>query len=100
MSGAYLEHGVLAIYPFSRGFSFVLFEGPTSPFEWDTREIREKQNRNAKTLSAIKELIDSYLPMALVIEEIGKHSKRGARIKKLNSKIASLAEKEDIGLFR
>ena len=100
MKGVYLEHGVLAICPFSRGFSFVLFDGPDSPFEWGIREIKEKQKRNAKTLAAIKELVDAYFPMAVVIEELGEHSKRGTRIRKLNSNIGKLAEKEDIGLYR
>jgi len=31
---------VLSIYPNTRGFAFVLFEGPLSPFDWGVKEVR------------------------------------------------------------
>ena len=99
MNDGFLEHAVLALYPFSRGFAYVLFEGPTSPFAWDIREIKEK-HKSEKTLAEIKALIGKYLPMVVVIEEEDGKCRRGERIKKLYRKIVKLAEKEDMGLYR
>jgi len=47
---------VLSIYPFSRGFAFVFFEGSESPFDWGVKEVKEK-HKNTKTLDEIKKLI-------------------------------------------
>jgi len=91
---------VLAIYPFSRGFAFVVFEGPDSPFDWGVKEIREKQ-RNVKTLDEIKGLIDRYCPEALVIEDISDRTgRRSTRIKKLYQMIIHLAITEHLDLHR
>lgn len=91
---------VLAIYPFSRGFAFVLFEGPDSPFDWGVKEIRDKQ-RNVKTLDEIKELIDRYCPEALVMEDISDRAgRRSTRIKKLYQMINHLAITEHLDLHR
>lgn len=74
---------VLSIYPFSRGFAFVLFEGPESPFDWGVKEIKEK-HKNTKTLDEIKKIIDRLRPEVLVIEDTtGKDSRRTSRIRKL-----------------
>jgi hypothetical protein len=37
---------VMAIYPNTRGFAFVLFEGPLSPVDWQAVEIRQACSRN------------------------------------------------------
>lgn len=100
MNGATLENAVLAIYPFSRGFAFVLFAGPDAPFDWGVKEVKEK-HRNTKTLEEIKKIIDLYVPTVLVIEDTtDKESRRSSRIRNLYRKLARLAEAEDIGLFR
>ena len=68
MTDAHPQNLVLSIYPFSRGFAFVFFEGPESPFDWGVKEIKEK-HKNTKTLDEIKKLIDRYRPEVLVIED-------------------------------
>ena len=94
------ENLVLAIYPFSRGFAFVLFEGPESPFDWGVKEIREK-HRNVKTLDAIKELVDRYCPVVIVIEDVSDYAnRRSSRIKKLYRLLTHLATAEHIDLHR
>ena len=94
------ENLVLAIYPFSRGFAFVLFEGSESPFDWGVKEIREK-HRNVKTLDAIKELIDRYCPEAIVIEDTSdRANRRSSRIKKLYRMLTHLAAAEHVDLYR
>lgn len=99
-SVVYQENLVLAIYPFSRGFAFVLYEGPESPFDWGVKEIREK-HRNDKTLAAIKELIDRYSPVVMVIEDtIDRANRRSSRIKKLYRMLTHLTTAEHIDLHR
>ena len=58
---------VLALYPSTRGFGFVVFEGPRAPYDWGVKEIKEK-HKNAKTLDAMRELIERYQPEAVAIE--------------------------------
>lgn len=100
MKAKYREEPILAVYPFSRGFGFVLFEGPGSPFDWGVREIKEK-HRNVKTLDEIKKLIDRYRPEALVIEDISERpSHRSARIRKLYRMVSHLAAAEFVELYR
>ena len=100
MTDAHPQNLVLAVYPFSRGFAFVFFEGPDSPFDWGVKEIKEK-HRNTKTLDEIKKLIDRYRPEVLVIEETTDgRSHRSSRIRKLYRMMAHLAEAEYIDLHR
>lgn len=100
MRGKQRENFVLALYPFSRGFAFVLFEGPESPFDWGVKEIKEK-HRNTKTIAEIKKLIDRYRPEALIIEDTGSEKpRRGARVKKLYRTLTHLASAEFIELYR
>lgn len=91
---------VLAIYPFTRGFAFVLFEGPESPFDWGVREIKEK-HKNTKTLDAIKKLFDRYRPEVLVIEDTeSKAARRTSRIRKLYRMLMHLAIAEYVDICR
>lgn len=91
---------VLSIYPFSRGFAFVLFEGPNNPFDWGVKDIKEK-HRNEKTLDAIKELIDRYNPDAIIIEETGVGgARRSSRVRKLYRSLTHLCNTELIDLYR
>ena len=91
---------VLAIYPFSRGFAFVLFEGPESPFDWGVKEIKEK-HKNTKTLDAIKKLTERYRPEVLVIENTeNKSARRTSRIRKLYRMLMHLAIAEYIDVCR
>lgn len=100
MTDAHPQNLVLALYPFSRGFAFVFFEDPTSPFEWGVKEIREK-HKNTKTLDAIKKLIDRYRPEVLVIEDTTDGgSRRTSRIRKLYRMLVHFAEAEYIELHR
>lgn len=100
MTDAHPQNLVLAIYPFSRGFAFVYFEGPESPFDWGVKEIKEKR-RNAKTFAAIKKLIDRYRPAMLVIENTANGgSRRSSRIRKLYRMLVHLAAAEYIDVYR
>lgn len=100
MTNENLQSLVLAIYPFSRGFAFVLFEGPDSPFDWGVKEIKEK-HKNTKTLAEIKKIIDRYRPEVLVIEDTtAKNSRRTSRIRKLYRMLVHLSKAEYVDLHR
>ena len=91
---------VLAVYPFSRGFAFVFFEGAESPFDWGVKEVKEK-NKNTKTFDEIKKLIDRYRPEVLVIEDTSdKASRRNARIRALYRMLVHMAAIEYVDLCR
>lgn len=85
---------ILAVYPFARGFAFVLFDGPLSPFDWGVREIKVKR-RNVKTVQQVKALIDRYRPECIVLEEIRtRNPKRTSRIRKLYHMLTHMASAE------
>ena len=91
---------ILAISASPRGFAFVLFEGPTTPFDWGVKDIRGEK-KSAESVAAIEKLISEYHPSALILEEASKaESRRGPRIRALLDMTASLAEEEDIPVFR
>ena len=100
MSGGQPQDLVLAVYPFSRGFAFVFFEGPESPFEWGVRELKDT-HKNTRVLAEIKKLIDRYRPAVIVIENTDeKRSRRNTRIRKLYRMIRHLAAVEYVDVFR
>ena len=94
------DNPVLAVYPSSRGFGYVLFEGPESPYDWGMREIKD-EDKNEKTLAAIAQLIERYHPEALVLEDIeDRRYRRNERIRKLYRRLAHLAETEYVEVYR
>lgn len=100
MSHKQFESFILAIYPSARGFAFVVFEGPESPFDWGTKEFRGA-DKNAHSLNAIRELIERYRPDAIVIEDFTDDgTRRSSRIRGLYRSIVQLAQTECIDLFR
>lgn len=93
-------HFVLAFYPTTHGFAFVLFEGPLAPFDWGVRELRGSR-KNARSLLALKKLIDRYHPEVLVIENTSHlTSRRVERIRRLHRLMRHLADAEGIPTHR
>ena len=93
-------HFVLAFYPTTHGFAFVLSEGPESPFDWGVRELRGTR-KNARTLKSLQRLLDRYHPEILVIENTSRaRSRRVERIKRLHRMIRHLATAEQIETYR
>ena len=91
---------VLAVYPFSRGFAFVFFEGPDSPFEWGVKDLREG-DKNSRTVEGIKKLVDRYRPEVLVIEDTTDGGwRRTSRIRKLYRMLVHFAHAEYVDLHR
>jgi hypothetical protein len=90
---------VLAVSASPRGFAFVLFAGPTTPFDWGVKEFRGP-HKSALTLLALKKLLRQYRPERLVIEETGKGSRRGPRIRALYRDLVALAGREQVPVMR
>ncbi|MGO8754729.1 MAG: hypothetical protein ACLQHK_05810 [Gallionellaceae bacterium] len=98
MTRANSHYLVLSIYPTSRGYAFVLFEGPLNVYDWGMKEIR-KNRKNEATLKSISGLIERYRPEHILMEDYNEPgSRRSSRIKKLYRMITDLAESECIGM--
>jgi len=93
------EKLVLAISGSPRGFAFVLFQGPTTPVDWGVRTIPGK-DKNPLCLIAIKKLVREYRPGMIVLEETGRDSRRGPRLRALNRAIVELAAREKVRVAR
>ena len=88
---------VLSIYLNTRGFAFVLFEGPLAPVDWSVRELRGPR-KHAHCLARIVTLLDQYLPDVLVLQDTAA-TLRARRITKLNEAIAALAEARGLPVY-
>ncbi len=83
---------VLAIYVNTRGFAYVLFEGPLAPYDWSVREIRGSQ-KFVQCLTKIVAMLDRHLPEVLVLQDTSPTGTlRAPRIAEINAAIAELAE--------
>ncbi len=83
---------VLAIYPQSRGFAFVLCEGWLAPVDWGIHEARGA-NKNARCLNRINSLLELHMPDIILLQDMsGPEARRAPRIQQLNDRIAELAE--------
>ena len=87
---------ILAIDPTTRGFGFAVMEGSDYLIDWGVKEGRDN-NKDAHCLNNISELIDRYMPDAIVVEDFnGMGSKRCHRIQILIKKIIELADAKNI----
>jgi hypothetical protein len=84
---------VTAIYLNSRGFAFVLFEGPLAPRDWGVVEAREGDKRE-RLLSRIDGLLSRYRPNVLVLQDTSHNgTHRPHRIRRLNVAVAEAAQR-------
>jgi hypothetical protein len=91
---------VLAFYPMTRGFAYVLFEGPLSPYDWGVKEVRG-MDKNRRILQMMKQIIERCSPKALVLEDwTDDYSRRAPRIKQLYGQIETIAEQQTIPVAR
>jgi hypothetical protein len=90
----------LAVYLNSRGFSFVLFEGMLSPYDWGILELRGPR-RDASCLRKMTELLDRYDVDALVIQDTGPDgTRRASRLLMLNTALEAAAGKNGVPVFK
>lgn len=82
---------VLAIDPMSRGFAWVVFEGPDRLLDWSTADVREEKTK--ETLRRVAELLRTYEPAVVVLEDPrGPGSRKRARVARLLDAIRNLAQ--------
>src|ERR1700682_3671307 len=90
---------VLSIYPNTRGFSFVLFEGPLSPFDWGVKEMRGR-GKHRRCLAEIITILDRYRPDIVVLQDTSPDGTRRARwVTTLNAAIAELTDSRGILVY-
>src|SRR5262249_21331222 len=85
----------------SRGFAFVLFEGPLAPCDWAVVEVRGKHKRE-RILRRIDLLLVRYRPDFLVLQDTSEAgTPRPHHIRHLNEAVGNLAERHGmpISLF-
>lgn len=85
---------VLALHATSRGFGYVAFEGPASPYDWGM--VGAKGDKNAQCLRKIELMLDRFMPETLLLEEARSVANRSGRIAKLYAATASLASSRGI----
>jgi Holliday junction resolvasome RuvABC endonuclease subunit len=93
------EARVLAIAPCVQGIGFIVFNGPRLPIDWGIKWTRNQ--KNAKGLAKIAELIDRYQPDVVILEDHrGEGSRRAKRIEDLLDAIAALGHRRNIETAR
>jgi hypothetical protein len=86
---------VLAIHPTSRGFGWVLFEGPVAPAVWGIATA--KINRSAWSMVRFEKLLDQYQPRAVLLEkEDPNGSPASDRVRLLSRDMRGFAANRDI----
>ena len=86
---------VVAVHPTSRGFGWVVFEGPVAPVDWGIATA--KVNRSATSMRRFEALLTQYQPSVVVLEDFeGDGARRGARIQDLARSMSGLADNRDI----
>lgn len=85
----------LAVDPTHRGFGFVVLEGSVRLLDWGVKDVRA--NRDQGTLGKVCELIDTYRPHVLVLEDCDdRTTRRGPRATTLIGKLAILAKQKGV----
>lgn len=83
-------HRILAIDPTSRGFGFVVIEGPTRLVDWGVKSLR--RNKDEATLLAVADLFQLYRPVVLVVEDCADpRSRRRKRARGILRDVRALA---------
>lgn len=80
-----------SIYLSTRGYGFVIAEGPESPVDWGTSEVHGPE-KNRKCLLAVKTLVRRYHPDILILEDVkASYTPRSTRVVDLTTDIAEFA---------
>jgi len=87
---------VMAIFPNTRGFAYVVFEGPLSPIDWGMSDVRGS-HKNDMAVRRISRLMASLVPDVLVLRAIADlQAPRGRRLCKLVQSLEELAHTSGI----
>lgn len=81
---------ILAIAPSTRGFGFALLEGLDTLVDWGVKSVKE--DKNARSLAKVEDLIAHYHPDVMVLENTSvKPFRRSERIRTLSKQLITLA---------
>lgn len=83
-----------AIHATSRGFGYVVFEGPFAPYDWGT--VIAHGDKNAVCLKKLEKMLDRFAPETLLLEEAKSVANRGDRIARLYKAIVALCVSRSI----
>jgi LmbE family N-acetylglucosaminyl deacetylase len=90
------EQLVLAFYPNTRGFAFVLFEGPFAPVDWGLVRLRGAE-KNRTGVARLAELLSRQRPDVVLLEDMfDGNSRRHDRIRDLNAAAQEAASRAGI----
>lgn len=79
-----------ALHATSRGFAYVVFEGPFTPYDWGN--VIARGNKNAVCLRKLEMMLDRFIPQTLLLEAYGKGtSLRSDRIARLYRALTAMA---------
>jgi hypothetical protein len=99
MSGPRRRDFILALYPFTVGLAYVLFESPLSPVEWGVKDIRGSR-KVVQAIEAAQGLIDRLQPDVLVLQDFVGPTRRSARIRRLQRLIEGHAQAQALDVHR
>jgi hypothetical protein len=90
-SGSHRYPLTMSIHPTSRGFGWVAFEGPFTPYDWGI-VFANGSDKNGVCLRAAEKLVGRMQPETLVLEDFGRRtSSRANRIVRLCQSLVGLA---------
>lgn len=91
---------VFALHATSRGFGYVVFEGPFSPYDWGL--VTAKGDKNVACLRKLEKLLDRHQPETLLLEEPGSVANRSDRIARLYKAATALSAGRtiDVAVYR
>jgi hypothetical protein len=90
----------MAIYFSTRGSSFVLFEGPLSPYDWGIFEVRGPK-KEANCQRKVTQLLDRYEIDVMVLQDTGPEgTRRASRLTNLNAAVEAAAQGRGVPVFK
>lgn len=86
-----------ALHATSRGFGYVVFEGPFTPHDWGT--VTAKGDKNSVCLRKLSTILDRLAPETMLLEAYEQGApRRGQRIARLYRAIAAMAAGRSINV--
>src|SRR2546422_4144489 len=92
---------VLAIDPVTRGFGFVILDGPKLLVDWGVRATKPSPKPVERALREVAALLESYSPDRVVVEDCHDgYARRGKRSQRLIERIVMLADERGVPVRR
>jgi hypothetical protein len=89
---------VLGVYPNVRGFGWIAFEGPLSPYDWGL--VYVAREKNARCLRRLERLFDRLSPEVLVVEAVPGAPRRSGRVIALQRAMLAAAQARGVETAR